>query len=44
MKEALGLDLRHVGVVLELSWGHPGAVLGPSWTPVGLPWDPFGAS
>ena len=42
MKGALGRDLGRLGAVLELSWGRPGTVLGPSWTPVGLSWAPFG--
>ena len=37
-------DLRCFGAVLELSWGRPGVVLGPSWAPVGLHWAPLGAS
>ena len=42
--EALGRDLGRLGAVLELSWGHPEAILGLSWALVGLPGAPLWAS
>eukprot|EP00959_Pyramimonas_sp_CCMP1952_P040594 849021-Pyramimonas_sp.AAC.1 len=42
--EAEGWDFRFVAPLLDLFSGRLGAVLRPSWVPLGPSWEPLGAS